>query len=916
MSAYVQEIPTRPDVDGMSVPQTVVESNLRQPDPPASSFEMELRATPDRLWRAVEFDFRSLAARHARAEYYLKDKHFLDVDPRTNEVYEVRPSRKYAHINNQFAGFIDAAIAQIAMEDPKLVAKCRKPEKSRDSMLRDVQHWAESDRPFTQEDKLIVAYMLKLRGRVWFSTVPTLDGPPAPQPQTGMTQLGGGPPAFFCHDCQSGGYLDAPTATPQAGIAPQSVPGAAGTAQPGVSGTPPMGQGQSPQPMAGAPSAAPGGPPQAQPMCPNCGSPAVEVVDNEATEIEHVTGYQNAPSVRINTEVVDDLEMRWYVLMRKPERSPWVERVRFVMLESLQEKFPWADIPKSTAHTNQMYGIQGPWLEEFLTATVGSAQANPFASSGYSRAQMGADVRREFREIWQEPMLYANKFWKEDVKFANGVVIPAGTKAGEIFPDGLYMAWTGNLCLDIRNEAKEDIWADCPHKLSPSGGFARGSESLLALQDRLNLQEVYALVHLLTESTGLLLYNTKKVSGTKIRKFYGQPGGAVGVDKMLANDKIDGSIAAVLSPKALTTDPEQAAMASVAAMQGLNATYVTNPSQLAAQGKSNSLDTATGVNELSEQIKVINAPMTALLYAARSKIQGQRLRASVKFCNTPVYAEAKDPFGRSTGKQIDFSRFDQDYFFEPDPDAFQTRTNADKKRDLIAGINAGAFAPELPIEQRRAVQQTFGLDEMFEDDYLTWQERSYKRLDALKEQGAQLWPVAQMYMADVAQKLEAAQAQGMPPPVDEMGQPVDPGKMILDKFAMDIASQADPMDPRDRDDVFLETYTRYWSTAEAEADDPLTQAAILNAFLARRQHIMQMEAEQQMEQMQAMAPVVAAQGAMQQGMADQQADGEVQRNEVAAENEHSRKTDQAEQQHGHRMAEEKQKQSAPPKKGN
>jgi hypothetical protein len=69
----------------------------------------------------------------------------------------------------------------------------------------------------------------------------------------------------------------------------------------------------------------------------------------------------------------------------------------------------------------------------------------------------------EFSQAWFDPQLYRNVSFRKDITLMSGVTIPAGTKLGEVFKRGLYVACNGKNILDVWEEDKNDKWTICPY---------------------------------------------------------------------------------------------------------------------------------------------------------------------------------------------------------------------------------------------------------------------------------------------------------------------------------------------------------------------------------------------------------------------------------------------------------------------
>lgn len=888
-----------------NVPMEDALGSERHEQIPFGSIGQQYKATGDRFYNDVRDAFARLHTRHKRLSAYLRGHQFTDIDPDTGEMYEVRPADRFAIINNQYESFIDTKVSTISSSGRNLVAKCTRPDPQQRSRLRDVQHWVNADSPFEVDDELVHGYQWVLRGEVWWINSPALSGSDTKEPVTKATQLTGGAPAYWCPDCEQGGYLDEQSA-PQNGQTPPvagTVPGAPmpdGSApQSGQTGMVPT---QMPAPGANATGVAK--PPT---PCPNCGGMNMDIATPEAVSVETVIGYRSRPSAKIKTETVDSLEMYWYVRAKKPSLSPWVERRRHVLTSEIQSRFPNFQLNARSTNSTSEQAI-GPDIEGDLQTAVAGHSPDPYDVSRNRSHDAGEALTQLVREIWLRPNELHRIRLKETVTLENGKVWEQGTRLDQVFPKGSCATFIDDRLADIRECALgiDDEIVYVPAKLNPEYGFPRASESLLANQDRINFIDSYELMMIAMNAAGLLVFDADTFRGAQLRKKLGQPGAAVAAENLLPNERITDKIERVTGSGPQMNIAETRA-ATVGFMTAQNGTFGVNPLQIDGGGP-NSLDTATGVNAVREVEKRMQQPMLKLLAAGRARLATARFRMSQKFCVDEQYFEAKDPGGRDTGREMVLSDIDGDFYMVPDESAFEARTNAEERQDAVAAINLGAFSmdPMIPREQKRLVSKTFGLDEMSESDYLTWQEKAYDRLEAMKDEAERMWPMVEQQIPMAIIAVQQMQAEGQPTMLPN-GEPLDPVKMVIDFFAADLV-KLDEKDERDKDEVFMDAYRDYWSTAEAERDNPLMQRAGALAFQARKQHMIEMQVQDQMMAAQGAAPLAA----MATEAEDQTAAKQGEREERAKDADSFRNEKSSEKEHGRKMELEKQKASSKP----
>lgn len=854
-------------------------------DRPSTTFDQQLLATADAYYQAVERPFRLWHRKHETSAAFMRSQHFIDIDPDTGEVMEFRPDDEYAVIDNQFESMIDAKVSTFAVGAKKLVAKCSSRDKRYRQRLRDVQHWVNSDRPFDVEQELQMGYQWVLYGEVWVISAPTLTGPTVQDPQTEATTIGGGPTAYFCPECEAGGYLDeAQSQAPAPGAPPSGVePAVASPATGPVGAAPPTDGALAPR----APGMA------TSPACPECGGTSLEVTESKSATVDKTIGFKPRQSVLIESELVPSPEMYWYVPAKRPKRSPWIERRRWVLTCEAEAKFP--NVNFRSGASGQSYGevSDGADVVDRMAATVPTATGDSYVDSQRQFTESDAKVRVLLREIWLRPVAIARVKSPENRTLANGRVIPEMVPFSKLFPKGLCATVFGKTIIDIRPAEidKEIVYGAA--KLTAEGGYPRASESMISNQKRVNFFTSYEMQGVATTAVGVMVADADTFRGTQMRNNLGIPGSLVMAEGLLPNEDVRSKVYRVRG-EGPAWDIAGAKNSAMGSMQGQNGSMSVNPLQTGSVGPS-ALDTATGVNAITDLEKRLQGPMLRLLYATLANVATSRFSLGQTYAVDPMYLEAKDPLGREVGRELTLADIDGDYFIEPDPEAFQSRSNSEKKIDLQVGIGLGAFNPQVGPEQMRAVQRTYGIDELGETNYLTWQEKSYDRLDKMKTAADEQWPDLEMMIPEGVQMFQEMVAAGVIPSVMPDGTPIDPVKMILERAASVIIDKFDPKEDTDRDDVFIETYVAYKSTSEAEEDNPLAKTTIALAFTARKRHIGEVAVKDQLMAAEVAAPLnmAGAQLAGDAAAADEkraiaESDDEAEKKEAGAEADHER----------------------------
>jgi hypothetical protein len=795
----------------------------RDAPPDDKEFVQLLRGYRDKYPSAVETPYRHLHIRHLRNEQYFNGNHFIEIDPETFEILDVSPAREFTMVNNQFAYFVTAAVSKMLLTPRKFEVVVE------DAKDRQAKEWAENAQQVADweaskislEDLFQEKLRIRLRGRSWryiYST--TEDGPVVDIPTTETENVKAAPDTFQCADCLTGGELGDDTPT----------------------------EGVVFPPMEGEPSG------QVR-ACPNCGSANIDVVEGEVVPVTIQTGTEKINAPHTQTEFVDDLEMRWYVFSKNPRNSPWLERRRLVLVDILEQKFPGVRFGGSDNGINE--NDSALRYQTILTGTAGQFDPDPFVNSMQTATGDQDNLRAEFREVWIKPSIYAKKKLSvECVVGKSKMTIPAGVELGEIFPGGIYTSWNGERLLDVRNEDKDKVWFSFVRMPKPAGGFASGDEGLIPLQDRLNYHAGYRAVHLACRASGTVFINPNRITSEVMRQRIGNPGTYVTVDNLPPGADIK-EAAFQMSGETVPGEIFQEEEMVLGHMQAIAQAYATHSNAESMKA----LQTATGSRIMSDEISQISEPVAAL----HTDTEAQWLAAVLEL-NQATWVYPRWVTGGSKGqmgKMLGAEDIQGRLTVKPMKDSHLARGSMQIKQDMIAAVQMGAFTD--PEEQREAVVSAFGVDQVVESAYRTWERLAFKRLQFLKEACAAMEPFLEEAIGALGPAADApivvpppaaggggsdgtSSPGGSPPARGESSAATEEGdpsaeqmpivtslREQLTQSAIQQILAGDPAqpstrllpDPRDVDVVFAKIYQTYWAGAEGQADSPLCQQALL-----------------------------------------------------------------------------------------
>ena len=226
-------------------------------------------------------------------------------------------------------------------------------------------------------------------------------------------------------------------------------------------------------------------------VCPQCGSPNILPVGGEVVNIPVQTSAIPMRAGRLNCEIVDPMEAKLHLHSRSFEESPYFRRRRLLLKDVIEDAYPWV----RSIGASQFSGLETNfWYQNQLERSAG----NISGSGGFLYSSSGGVLDRydrlvEFNQYWYEPVMYRNYIFEEALPLATGETVPPGTRLGEVFPDGLYIAMVGqNAIVDMRNESKNRHWVHGVYDCVSTRIWGDGNDDAIEQQRQRN--EVTSLV--------------------------------------------------------------------------------------------------------------------------------------------------------------------------------------------------------------------------------------------------------------------------------------------------------------------------------------------------------------------------------------------------------------------------------------
>jgi hypothetical protein len=244
--------------------------------------------------------------------------------------------------------------------------------------------------------------------------------------------------------------------------------------------------------------------PQCGPMeglhaqCPGCGNPQVQQTPPIASKVPFVAGQVQFPKGEIVTEAVNPLEM--YIRSSSYDlwHAPFIIRNRVVDRLALQSQYPTVQLaPLGDEGGGEAYATGGDLGLIYLQSLADLPGDPTQYAAWYERASAAAKAL--LVEAWLRPSTYF--FDKEMIKK---------------FPDGVYIAKTGNTLLEARNDSIEDHWTHYVFTPVPGRIWGDGDDDLIPEQLKLDETDRLIMRNQGYNSAPLLAIDSQRIDKNEI----------------------------------------------------------------------------------------------------------------------------------------------------------------------------------------------------------------------------------------------------------------------------------------------------------------------------------------------------------------------------------------------------------------
>jgi len=535
--------------------------------------------------------------------------------------------------------------------------------------------------------------------------------------------------------------------------APQDIASAqAGGLQAGLAPSPPE---EVPQPGAGAQVPAP--------ACPQCGSPNVVVTPATEETLEVVTGHEDIKLGDICVESVPAFELT-HDIGCSPEDSDWLHRERRIRTAKLQSVFPGLKI-KSTEPESS-----GLKAEEALKRSAGN-------QGGGRQGDSGKGEFSTFHQWWLAPCLYENKVLKQEIQAATGEVIPAGTRLGEVFPDGLYLALVDGVegPVDVRNESHRDHWVGGVYHTKPMSGLGMGIGDMIEGQRQYNLVMSMIYTVLRTCASPATLYDQRLLpNGTS--QYLGNPLKSIPVDLSRMPEGFHLSNAVhQLAPK-----PPAGEYFNYAQQLDYHLQKTSDVTDFSGGLPGVNNETATGANIAAANSQSLFAPMLANKAEVDRRSALKIIQLYKRHMADERYLSISGRRAEQDGVWLKGADLTTDIIAEVRPESYLPQTNLERRERLGGFLEMVGALGGLPVALSEFPGFTEKISEAFDidlggDDYSAAGELCRQRVEQMKK----VLPQAQEYAAMLPPSEPVVDPMTGMPAVDPMTgmpveQPIDP----------------------------------------------------------------------------------------------------------------------------------------------
>lgn len=557
--------------------------------------------------------------------------------------------------------------------------------------------------------------------------------------------------------------------------------------------------------------------------CPECGSPNIQITPTASEQIETIA-VDEMRQPRVEKYKLGNLKgiSAPYSQIRheiacSAEESPWMRWKRRLRTEEVKAAYKGLRIPSPDAKQRD----PGLAYEDAMRRSIATNAPHTSAT------QRAKESYTDFTQWWFAPCMYADYVFPADVITVAGETIPAGTKATDIFPDGMYVAVIEGIDapLQVSNESHKWHWVTAPYHLRLFTGLGIGINDAVEMQRQWNLILSLVFTQIRTAALPGWIYDKDAIAPDDVRKL-SQP--QVSVPASLRNRPEGTRIEQLVHQMT----PGQIPAHIPWYVDQLDANMQTAAGALVNEGvPGTDSRTATGTQQMVAASQQHNAPEFALKGDADVRSAYVLFELAKKHYVEPRYLPLTGKRGKPGGVWLSAADLANGQVrFEAVRDSWLPNTRLDKQEAikgllLMFGGVVGLIQAmnEMPAFVDE-IAEAFGVDiagDIFEPTAILCRQR----LDQITEMAPQYAPLIEQVMA--LTQMGSFQIDPM------SGMPIDPLSAVAQVILEDMQPPIEIEEPAHL--VAVKWWREAFLDDELKEADPLTRAC---AKAVIRQHLL------------------------------------------------------------------------------
>lgn len=400
--------------------------------------------------------------------------------------------------------------------------------------------------------------------------------------------------------------------------------------------------------------------------CEHCGNTETREITAGSMRVKKIAGYEETTFCETEWMPVDPLGITFYLHASCVEETPFILWEQQVFKDVLEAKYPTRKIQDGITSDALRYKMDSATQTPNVDGLLGDGGN----TQGLAQLDQG----------WFDVELYGHKVVQSETTLRNGTVIPAGTKLGKVFPNGLFLAKNANTILDLFGENKNDKFTIAPYVSRVGTMIGAGMSVALSNQDTKNDLRNLHMQSIMNDAFRKEFINPQFIDPDAIPNDPTERG--VLHNTPPGSGRILGTAIDVMPPSPLSGDAYQIEERIDGEIQAQLGTFAGNsvgaPDLKAVQ------DTAAGMQMWREMTVGRFFPMLATKADALDKEQAyQFLLNDQKYLSQEQWQELKGDYGEEALKLFLNCDLRKELVIEVVPESFMPASTAQKQANIM-----------------------------------------------------------------------------------------------------------------------------------------------------------------------------------------------------------------------------------------